>query len=437
MTHEEVMNGILDAQGIKDDHCVCFVRILENIEDHTDSKITRRYLDVNGKEVDTEAQEWLNKLRDKDVPAQLGKANIIKYNLKEWSDNGIDVDVEEHKKYLEEFLKTFKNKVIELVERAVKKNADNISNDKTSEELLQHMLFCQIKCSSFHGREDILSKIGDYVNKQMAGNVSMASPLVVQGESGSGKTSIMAKSAMLASTQWVKNPNAVVVLRFLGTTPASTGVRQLLRSICQQILAAYGADSTEVPNDYFQVVSWFSKILGYAKKEQPLVIFLDSLDQLSAAEGAHRMAWLPRILPPYCAVVVSTLPKTHGILDALKLTLTSKTEYVEVTPLSMDDSKKIITSWLATSNRKINDDQNSLVTNAIQKCRLPLFLKLVFDQACKWHSYDLESTIKIEPSVKGMINVIFQQLEDYHGETLVKHSLGYITISQVSVTHTL
>lgn len=38
-----------------------------------------------------------------------------------------------------------------------------------------------------------------------------------------------------------------------------------------------------------------------------LVIFLDSLDQLSPAYGAHMLHWLPLLVPFYVRIVVSVL----------------------------------------------------------------------------------------------------------------------------------
>lgn len=50
------------------------------------------------------------------------------------------------------------------------------------------------------------------------------------------------------------------------------------------------------------------RFLASATKEQPLVIILDALDQLSPLHGARRLTWLPRKLPPHVKFIVSTLP---------------------------------------------------------------------------------------------------------------------------------
>lgn len=49
--------------------------------------------------------------------------------------------------------------------------------------------------------------------------------------------------------------------------------------------------------------------LSSATTEKPLVIFLDSLDQLAVDDGARQMVWLPNKLPENVKMVLSTLPE--------------------------------------------------------------------------------------------------------------------------------
>ena len=46
----------------------------------------------------------------------------------------------------------------------------------------------------------------------------------------------------------------------------------------------------------------YKELLALAKKEQPLIICLDSVEQLSSGEGSN-MSWLPTKLPPYCKII--------------------------------------------------------------------------------------------------------------------------------------
>ena len=71
---------------------------------------------------------------------------------------------------------------------------------------------------------------------------------------------------------------------------------------------------------------------------------------------------------------------------------------------------------------------------AFQKCPLPLYLKLAFDEALRWKSYTPESDICLEQNVREIIDDMFQRLERRHGKILVSHALAYITASKNGLT---
>lgn len=75
-----------------------------------------------------------------------------------------------------------------MVDRAVKKNARYMA-DKVYQEILHHLHTCQQVSRLFHGRDEELKHLNDYitgVNTQ---------PMVLYGENGCGKTSVLAKIA--------------------------------------------------------------------------------------------------------------------------------------------------------------------------------------------------------------------------------------------------
>ena len=79
---------------------------------------------------------------------------------------------------------------------------------------------------------------------------------------------------------------AEIVYRFIGATPGSSDGRSLLDSLCHEISDRYGADVKNIPTDYRELVSELGKRMQLATADKPLILFLDSLDQLSASQGA-------------------------------------------------------------------------------------------------------------------------------------------------------
>lgn len=60
-------------------------------------------------------------------------------------------------------------------------------------------------------------------------------PIVLYGEGGCGKTSLLAQSAGLTSSEWFVGAKPISIIRFLGTTPDSSALTPTLISICQQV----------------------------------------------------------------------------------------------------------------------------------------------------------------------------------------------------------
>lgn len=59
----------------------------------------------------------------------------------------------------------------------------------------------------------------------------------------------------------------------------------------------------EIPDDLVPLTAYFKHLLTCATKGQPLIVFLDSVDQLTGTQDANRVSWLPTHLPPNCKVL--------------------------------------------------------------------------------------------------------------------------------------
>jgi hypothetical protein len=58
----------------------------------------------------------------------------------------------------------------------------------------------------------------------------------------------------------------------------------------------------DIPVDLVPLTAHFKHLLTYASQQQPLLLFLDSVDQLTGAQDANKVSWLPLRLPSYCKV---------------------------------------------------------------------------------------------------------------------------------------
>ena len=242
VTEDEIRRGIINAQS-PSKHCFWFKRVISDLNANVDGKNAGKFIDKTwgaNASVDGAAQKLLNTLREKDLPRALPSANIMTYNVK-WSEHGVDPSSSpEHSQYIEKLCKDFYATLTQMIDNGIKENETSDSRDSFADELFQHGSFCQKKCKSFHGRKEFLESS----KKTLLDHEKHA--VVLFGESGCGKTSIMAKIATEVK-QWVEDEPAIVVLRFIGTSPDSSGIRPLLRSICVQLCKATGQNTSDIP----------------------------------------------------------------------------------------------------------------------------------------------------------------------------------------------
>ena len=112
---------------------------------------------------------------------------------------------------------------------------------------------------------------------------------------------------------------------------------------------------------------------------------------------------------------------------------TSNQHFLDVPKLPDSDVSGILDKWLEIGGRKLTDVQRQKVMDAFQKCPLPLFLKLSFDQACRWTSYSRPDLTVLQDTVRGSIDALLARVEQLHGKLFVSRALTYLTLSTLSI----
>ena len=144
--------------------------------------------------------------------------------------------------------------------------------------------------------------------------------------------------------------------------------------------------------------------------ESPLIIILDSIDQLSPEDGAFQLTWLPTRLPPWVKMVISTISNDdYNCYDNLK-GLIPENLFVKVPRLPLDDAVRIVNDWLSLNKRILTEGQRNILLDSFQKCSLPIFLKVSFEEALRWKSYTPIDEIRLESSVRGLNSFEFSSL---------------------------
>ncbi|KAK9887312.1 hypothetical protein WA026_021621 [Henosepilachna vigintioctopunctata] len=425
VTEREVINGILNVKNTKN-HCLAYVRYINNINLQNLKKASL-FVDIINRSLDTESVKLLANLRDERLPNKIETSNYQKYTVEWIGREGLDTET--HDEYLKHFISHFYKNIVKLVDRAMRKE-DSSAQGQIVTEILQHLHACNNSVKVFYGREDTLEKIHQYMVDDSD------SLLILYGEGGCGKTSLLAKSAsMCTNKEWFKQAKPLSIIRFLGTTPDSSALTPTLISICQQISYNFMLPFEGIPDDLVPLTAHFKQLLTLASQEQPLLLFLDSVDQLTGTQDANKVSWLPTRLPPYCKILVSCAseesnPEVSREYHILRRMVDKDDNFIEVKALGEDLAMQVIKMWMRTSCRDLTNYQWRLVSNAIDKCSLPIFVKLVFAEICRWRSYTKSGDTHLANTVMDSIMMLFERIEKQHGRILVFHALAYITAAK-------
>ena len=283
-----------------------------------------------------------------------------------------------------------------------------------------HQKFAEGRLAFFVGRTKILQEIADYLES------SDRRILAIVGGGGTGKSALMAKA--IEQTQRT-HPQAQIIYRFIGATPNSSDGRGLLQYLCRELSHRYGADEADIPIDYRELVPEFTKRMGLANADKPLILFLNSLDQLSTSQGARSLIWLPAELPEHVSLIVSTRDEEDTYQSLKNKSVIEK----HLGGLEPEEGKSLLKQWLESPSvqRKLQTAQREEVLEKFAQsgCN-PLYLKLAFEEARLWTSYQSQEELTV--GVSGIIqdNMINRlKHEGKHGEMLVSHALGYLAAS--------
>ncbi len=258
-------------------------------------------------------------------------------------------------------------------------------------------------------------------------------PLVLHGVSGGGKTALIAK---LAADLAARRPRCIDVVRFIGATGDSTGLRSLVRSIHAQIAAeSRSVDASESMKGDPQASLRTTLTMGTG--DRPVVVLLDALDQLSPDDRALSGDWIPRELPANCRLVATCMTEGalddegSGVFDALAGRLDPES-MLSIEEPDLPDLQQMLTAWLRSYCRQLSGPQREAVEGALVACPRPLFLRVLVEIARHWREDTTAGSLPT--SIPTVIDRFLDGMEAHHGRALVGATLGLLAASRSGLT---
>ena len=350
----------------------------------------------------------------------VGKDNLIENNSYKSLNRQQKNIVDKYSYVYLDGLEEFGNEVLENLWKAICEEHpdENMVTDPLLIELAYHQRFMNSRIYMFIGREDILAKIADYIN-----NPSICKPLVVTGEPGSGKSSLI---AIAAQCNRDKPTCCFNIIRFIGASPASLDINKLVQSIIRETAFHF-----EITVDEKRIIDikvlyeYFREVLFTASNRGKLTLFIDAVNQLLPQFDPHYLVWLPKHLPENVKIVISSIESEYT-----KNAKKHEFPFVQVGELSPDNGKKIIVDTLEEYRKKLNEKQLKMVLSKTDAVK-PLYLKVACEELRVFPSFELiNSRIAMLPNTIEKLFIQFlERLETDHNPFLVKDALCLIESS--------
>jgi nephrocystin-3 len=241
--------------------------------------------------------------------------------------------------------------------------------DPHTREARDHEAFAETRRRTYIGRPDYFARL----DRQAESN---GGPLVLVGDSGSGKSALVAN--------WLEHwreahSRDFLFQHYIGGTPDSADHWRLMVRLIAEI-KRWSNDPEDAPRSHDDLLRdfplWLSKARSKAEHDGVrCIVVLDALNQLVEHDRARLLGWLPQ--HPFTGglrLVVSTLPG-----DTMEAIHQRGWESLRVEPLTTNERREMVEHYLARFAKKLDTNRLDRLA-ATPAAANPLYLKILLDE---------------------------------------------------------
>ena len=255
--------------------------------------------------------------------------------------------------------------------------------------------------------------------------------LVVTGESGMGKSALIAN--------WIETRqhqiDRKIIYHFVGNGGTEGDYHAILQRLCNEIRDLYALPQPDENTAVFkkredELNGLFMEIAG----REPLLIVLDGINQLSEAENAKLLLWLP-IPPSNVKYIFSTLPDDRT-MEVFKM---RHYPVYTLAPLDTKRRHRLVTAYLKEFGKALSQERVERIVKNPQS-ENTLVLRSLLDELIGFGSHErLDERISYylaAQSIEDFFQRVLQRIEDDLGLQTVRHILSLVAFSQNGLSET-
>ena len=404
VTEEEIQEGLEHRESSRQ-RAFLFTRDISDVEAHLDNSAVSKYIDM---EYGTNMRDEVacariqaitgpGGLLDRILPSCNVRRSTVSWN----TICGVDNDGK--LKYVEKLSKEMKELFVQNFETSSKALSERPSSMSYA-EALQHACIAVEYIRSFVGRSVELKMVYDYLKNEGGDHCK---PLVVIGEVGIGKSTLMAKAAAGAISSCCLPDDTYLLLRFCGMTPLSSSLPDTLRSVLCQILCANGGKENSISRTFEQLARTFLLELEmFATATSPVVVFLDGIDQMPMdVDQVHWIkSFLGKKLPCHVFVIMSFTRDPCTMWNADLGSESVACNNIVLPCLNFEEQSLLLESTLSSEMRSLTERQKKEVKESVAIDGSPLSFSVAWITARTWSSFMSEESTKL--SRVGAIGLI-------------------------------
>ena len=288
--------------------------------------------------------------------------------------------------------------------------------DPLDREAAEHEAYAQNRFKVYIGRKEYFDILNDHAKED-------GPPLVVLGESGSGKSALLSNWAIKYRKKHKKD---LFIMHFIGSTPYSADWSAMLRRIMGELKRRFNFEE-DIPTEAGKLRLAFANWLHMAAAKGRVVIILDALNQLEDRDGAPDLVWLPPVIPPNTRLILSTLPGRP--LDNLQK---RGWPIIQVEPLDAKECRKLIRSYLAQYRKSLSGKRIERIASEKQ-VHNPLYLRALLEELRVFGEHEqLDERIGHYLEAENIPGLYERILHRYEEDYEIEHpALVHTTLSMI------